>query len=552
MLLLQSELIFEMDGSKKSFDFLKQSRCGGVTVERTQEKGRLRITARSEKPCRLLRACLAFSYAFEKDTRIFLNGFQSATESIEHEITDKMTGLSHLSLRTVEKRCLAAGGDYAFVDYPQKAGVLHGFSYGYLREDKQYTLIGSVDERSGFTVLHTDVRRGAVTVEKDCADLLFSGEYALFDLCIFRGTEDQVFDAYFAAMGLPPLQGRAVFGYSSRIGLSQQEAYQSLAAVKNGALPEKPQLFLIDQGYQRVCGDYLTVDTEKFPSGMAIIARAIAEQGIAPGISFSPFVCAKQSTLFAEHPQWLLRDDKGQPIRAALGKEGELYALDSQNEQFLAYLKDVFTTMQDAWGYQAFAVDHLYAACLLPRRNKTRGQIMCEAMDFLRACTEGKTLIAVKTPLAPAFGKADYCRVCCDVTERWSGKAGKSIACREKDSVISALQNAVFRRQLNGRAFWNEVGAIYLRKEHSALSPLQKTVFAKLNAVCGGPLFVSDNADKYGENERQALAELLALRGSKVLSAGYYKQKLIVCCKQDEDSVFTITAPLNGKRSRLG
>ncbi len=551
MLLLQSELIFEAEGSRKCFDFLKHSRCGCVTVEKTQEKGRLRVAVRSEKPCRLLRASLAFSYVFEKDTKIFLNGFQSATESVEHGINDKMIGLSHLSPHAVEKNCLSAGGDYEFVDYPQKAGVLHGFSYGYLREDKQYTLLGSVDERSGFTVLHTDVRRGTVTVEKDCEGFSFLGEYLIFDLCVFRGTEEQVFDAYFAAMKLPPLQEKRALGFSSRIELcktfSAEEACKSLAAVKNGALVEKPQLFFIGQGYQRACGDWLTVDTKRFPNGMATLAKSIAEQGIAPGISLSPFVCAEHSTLFLEHPQWLLHDGSGQPIKAAMTKEGALYALDSQNEQVLAYLKDVFAVMKDVWGYQAFEVDHLYAACMLPRRNKTRGQIMCEAIDFLRACTEGRMLIAAKTPLAPAFGKVDYCKVCCDVTERWEGKPGKNFSCREKDSVVNALQNAVFRRQLNGRAFWNDTDVILLRKEHCALSPLQRTVFAKLSAVCGGLLLISDDVDRYSENEKNALTELLALCGTKVLSAGYYKQKLIVCCKRDEDSVFTITVPLSGR-----
>ena len=40
--------------------------------------------------------------------------------------------------------------------------------------------------------------------------------------------------------------------------------------------------------------------------------------------------------------------------------------------------------MLDVWGFDLVKLDFLYAVCMLPTEYKTRGQIMCEAMDFLR------------------------------------------------------------------------------------------------------------------------------------------------------------------------
>lgn len=47
--------------------------------------------------------------------------------------------------------------------------------------------------------------------------------------------------------------------------------------------------------------------------------------------------------------------------------------------------------MFDEWHFDMVKLDFLYAAAIEPRNNKTRGQLMCEAMDFLRECCGDKS-----------------------------------------------------------------------------------------------------------------------------------------------------------------
>ena len=72
--------------------------------------------------------------------------------------------------------------------------------------------------------------------------------------------------------------------------------------------------FQIDSGWFRTYGDW-EPDLGKFPGGMAEIAAAIREAGLAPGIWTAPFVLAPDSQAVARHPDLVLRRADGTPCR---------------------------------------------------------------------------------------------------------------------------------------------------------------------------------------------------------------------------------------------
>ena len=148
-----------------------------------------------------------------------------------------------------------------------------------------------------------------------------------------------------------------------------------------------------------------------------------------------------------------------------------------------AYIKHVFDVVLNEWNYDLVKLDFLYAVCMHPTKNKTRGQIMCEAMDFLRECVGDKLILACGVPLGPSFGKVDYCRIGCDVGLDWNDKAYMRLFHRERVSTLNALGNAVGRRQLNGRAFINDPDVFFFREDNiqtTFLTRFQKNIFLKI------------------------------------------------------------------------
>ena len=89
-----------------------------------------------------------------KPEQIFMNGYQSWTDSHEHTILEKEPAISPLASGMVEKYYLDRYGDVNFIMKPKGTGQFHGFTYCYFRDGERYRFLGSLSERAGFTVFY--------------------------------------------------------------------------------------------------------------------------------------------------------------------------------------------------------------------------------------------------------------------------------------------------------------------------------------------------------------------------------------------------------------
>ena len=445
--------------------------------------------------------------------QIFMNGYQSWTDSHEHTVGEKEPAISPFASGMVEKYYLDRYGDSLFTMKGTAAGQFHGFTYCYFRDGVTYRFVGSLSERSGFTVFYYNADAGQMSIEKDCAGVKISGEWNAFDLVELTGGEDQVFDTYFEKMNIAKPKGRPMTGYTSWYNhyqnISAQIISDNLEHVHE--MGQSFDVFQIDDGYQTYVGDWLNVQKDKFPDGLEPIVDQIHEYGMKAGLWLSPFVCEKKSRCFRKHPDWLVRDVNGEPFCGG-SNWSTFYALDLSNEEVREYLREVFHQVLDVWGFDLVKLDFLYAVCMLPTEYKTRGQIMCEAMDFLREVIGDKLILGCGVPLGPAFGKVDYCRIGSDVGLNWDGAPKEKLLHRERVSTKNTIGNTIYRRQLNGRAFWNDPDVYLLRDDNIRLSAKQKEMLAQVNGLFGGLLFTSDDVGTYDEEKRALQQSLSALR----------------------------------------
>ena len=102
-------------------------------------------------------------------------------------------------------------------------------------------------------------------------------------------------------------------------------------------------------------------------------------------------------------------------------------------------------------------------------------------------------------PLMPAFGIVDYCRVGPDVTLDWDDKPLMRLAHRERPSTRHAVGNAIYHRQLDGRAFLSDTDAFFLRKDNIRLSESQKVQLYEACAEYGSMLLSGDDVSQYDD-----------------------------------------------------
>jgi alpha-galactosidase len=277
------------------------------------------------------------------------------------------------------------------------------------------------------------------------------------------------------------------------------------------------QHFQIDDGWQTAVGDWFSVKPS-FPQGMGAMATAVRAKGLTPGLWLAPFIAAEKSELLRRHPDWVLKDAKGKPLRAGWSPMwgGWYYALDFYNTAVRDYLSGVFHQVLDKWGYELVKLDFLFAVCLAPPPGKTRGGVMWEAMEFLRNQVGNRQILACGVPLGSCFGQVDYCRIGGDIHLRWEHQLLAFLRHRERVSSIASLRSTLGRWQLQGRVFVNDPDVFILRTGEQDLSPEQQHTILTINALLGGILFTSDDPAAYTPEQRAELEAALEWRGSTV------------------------------------
>ena len=492
------------------------------SVITVNDESGVKLTLIPSRPITLISASLEFWHEYEKNEKFFVNGYQSWTTSGEMSAEDIYRGTTPLAGVTKYTKDMAiTSGDYAFTRYEPRPGFFHSFTYTYLRRGDEFELFGSLSERNGYTVFYSDMEKHIFSVEKDVEGLTISEPYEMFDIVRFVGGYDEVFDKYFAAMSLPAKKRvDRLTGYTSWYNYFQKIDENIILRDLKGLsrARESVNIFQIDDGYEPFVGDWLDYNGRDFPNGMKTIADAVHREGYLAGIWLAPFnVQRGKSRILKEHPDWLIRNPDGKPQLGCVAWGGA-YTLDIYNPEVREHLKNVFHTVLDDWGYDMVKLDFLYSQCRTPRNNKTRGTIMCEAMDFLRECVGDKLILGCGVPLGPAFGVVDACRISCDVDLSYGGKFYNSMSINnELPSAQNAINNSMFRRHLNGRAFLNDPDVFFLRDHNLTFTWEQKLLLAKINNLFGRVLFVSDDAGEYSEAELEVLKETFRESDAKIL-----------------------------------
>ena len=254
-----------------------------------EERGEFRIV-RDLPEGHLESVTASLPLGIKDDEKIFMNGYQSWTYCPEYSRRSSIRPYGLLPRFLVRHFRLDRYGDYHFVDYDRTPGRTHGFSYCYFRHGDRYRLFASLDERPGYTIFRYDANSEVLSVERDCAGLACGGEYHAFDLFYAEGSEDEVFDAWFAAMGARPRTAQKIAGYSSWYNryrkISRESIIQDLSGCESMLQPG--DLFQIDDGWEPYVGDWLEADAAKFPAGMKKMADAIHEKGFKPACGSHP------------------------------------------------------------------------------------------------------------------------------------------------------------------------------------------------------------------------------------------------------------------------
>lgn len=487
----------------------------GLVTVRGRERRRVRVCPRGELRIVFCEAELRCDVA--SASAIYLNGYNSWTDSWERSVHDRMRGLRGVPRRVIDAWALDGSGDYRFTVADHRPGRQHGFGYGYLRYGTDVLLVGSLDEDGGYTTIRENLRQNLLTLSKEPPQrVLATGEeFEVMAFAIVEGPLDDAVGRWLALAGITPRPAPPLVGYSSwyrhydQIDQGRLEA--DLASVRDFLAdrdlgPCLP-VFQVDDGYATV-GDWTDPHEGRFPDGMGHLAALCREAQLVPGLWMAPFVCSADSRVHRLHQDWLLRDEQGQPVSTGSHWNGA-FALDTLHPEVREHVRRSLWTVTHEWGHRLLKLDFLYGACMLPHGGMNRGELMADALGLLRASVDEDVLFDLcGVPISSAMGRAEYCRVGCDVGLDWDDVPWMRLLHRERVSTKRNLANTCGRAHLDGKAFRNDPDVFFLRRD-VRLTDEQRYDLLSADATLGGVFLTSDDVARW--DERQCRAYDLAL-----------------------------------------
>lgn len=502
-----------------------------VSFDLRQTENGLTLTVIPKKEISDISFYLERGYEYPQDSRFFANGFQSWTDTKEFAKNELMAdeGIVGKGLFGKSPFGMNLVGNYTFVEQSKECGVFHSNSFAYVRNEKKIDFFGSLNDRTGYTIIYADMNKNTLRFSKDVEGITISEPYELLDLYFDNGGYDEVFDRYFAKMNVKPLTDKKIKGYTSWYNyyqkINEKIILRDLDAISEKT--DKVNTFQIDDGYQTAVGDWLSINKTKFPNGMKPIVEKIHAKGWQAGLWLAPFGAQKGSKLASEHSDWLVKGKNGKPIMVG-ANWGGFYAIDIDNTDARAYIKNVFDTVLNDWGFDLVKLDFLYATAVVPLHNKTRGQLAYESIDFLRECVGNKQILGCGVQQMPCFGKVEYMRIGADMDLGWKHKFFRNLTHREDVSTPNAIHNSVYRRCLNNRAFLCDPDVFLLRRSNIKFTFEQQKVLAKFIKLFGSVLFMSDNVDEYDDEQMAVFNDTLADDDMQIVAINETNNKLFI------------------------
>jgi alpha-galactosidase len=343
---------------------------------------------------------------------------------------------------------------------------------------------------------------------------------------VARGREDAVFSKY--AQTLNSIFGTGQFVKAPRVWCSWYSLYNWInervllqALADFGDMPF--DVFQIDDGWQLAHGDWEA--NPKFPSGMKSLADKISAAGRTPGIWLAPFMVAPESQLARSHPDWLLRDQNGNPVEAGITWARKPWALDVTHPAVLEWIAQLIRKVRD-WGYDYLKLDFLYLGATVGKRFREipREVAYRNAMQVIREAAGDGYILASGAPIIPSLGLCDGLRVGSDVAPFWQNTPLSVWLNNPGDvSTQNALRTSVHRLWLSPLVNVDP-DVMFFRSRNNSLTRAENQLLEDLGLICGF-MATSDLPQWMTTSDKKRLREFLE-SSPKVLKKNRYQYQI--------------------------
>ncbi|MDI3319835.1 glycoside hydrolase family 36 protein [Pinibacter soli] len=301
-------------------------------------------------------------------------------------------------------------------------------------------------------------------ISMDCEHLTLQPgeEWNLEEFMAIAGSDrEKLYDRLTAAINVhhPKMNHSEPMGWCSWACYGPHVTAKNVSDNAQWIAQNLPQLkyIQIDDGYQPWMGDWLDAG-KAFGGNITQVLNEIKSKNLEAALWVAPFIASPESKIFKEHPDWMVKDSLGNPLRSdKIGfggwRQGPWYVLDGTHPQVQAYLTQLFKTLKEKWGCTYFKLDANYWGAIHGGVHYDKAATRIEAyrrgMEAIRKGSGDAFLLGCNHPVWASLGLIHGSRSSMDIAPNWN--SFKSVG---KENLLRGWQN--------GRLWWNDPDCILL------------------------------------------------------------------------------------------
>jgi hypothetical protein len=276
--------------------------------------------------------------------------------------------------------------------------------------------------------------------------------------------------------------------------------------------------FQIDDGYEPTYGEW-TWREDRFPNGPAWLTQQIRDRGLIPGLWMAPFQIYPDAPLVTEHPDWL-----ADPV--ALGEVilGDSYILDLTHPEVQDYLRELFTTFREEWGFDWLKLDFGYFALFgedYHQDNTTREEAWRQGVGVIREALGDDAFFMLVGTLGTNFGILDSGRLGLDSMPIWDWDENAMAWDErfEQQGLKPTLRTSARRYFFQDTVWVNHPDLIFFRsntrdESWPRLTQTESEAWCSWVALSGGIVKIGDRLVDLEPEHINALRKILPAHGA--------------------------------------
>jgi len=299
--------------------------------------------------------------------------------------------------------------------------------------------------------------------------------------------------------------------------VTEEEVLRNAEYVSHNLRKYGLEYIQIDEGYQKFHGDW--EGNERFPHGMKWLAGRIKEYGLKPGLWVAPYIISEQTSVYRDHPEWLLKNEGGDLLRVgpwpdentdwAKNETPKRYGLDISHPEAKKWFFGLFNTIGNDWGYEMVKIDFV-AWSILSAGNfydnsYTPAKAYREGMQLIRKALGDNKHINDCGPGPVTAGLIDSMRIEIDQNYGYSEAAWKQYFADSSSSGPAMAKRCYF----NNSTWINDADHVCI----GMLSITQSRAAATLIGMSGGNIISGDRLTDLDESRLEVLRKIIPSYG---------------------------------------